>query len=118
VIHGGAQPRGGFEPKGLRLLVMGWSLSAALMGHELASRRLLSFAALDVIVGGLSFCAFVMFIFIVRRDLARVRLREQDADDGHDESLDGGEVISILPHLAPARRRSAAQADKEISSAG
>jgi phosphatidylglycerophosphate synthase len=119
VIHGGAQPRGGFEPKGLRLLVMGWSLSAALMGHELASRRVLSFAALDVIVGGLSFCAFVMFIFIVRRDLARVRLQEQDADeDRDDETLGDGEVISILPHLTPARRRSAAQADKEISSAG
>jgi phosphatidylglycerophosphate synthase len=119
VIHGGAQPHGGFEPKGLRLLVMGWSLFAAFMGHELASRRLLTFVALDVIVGALSICAFVMFIFIVRRDLARVRLREQDANDDSDEEFfDDGEVISMLPRLAPARRRSAAQADKEISSAG
>ena len=66
-----------FEPKGLRLLVLGWSLSAALMGHELASQRVLSFVALDVIVAALSICAFVIFVFIVRKDLARVRLQEK-----------------------------------------
>jgi phosphatidylglycerophosphate synthase len=115
VIHGGKQPSGGFEPKGLRLLVLGWSLSAALMGHELASQRVLSFVALDVIVAALSICAFVIFVFIVRKDLARVRLQENCArDDSDDESLDDGRVISIVPQLAPARR-SPARTDKKIS---
>ena len=116
VIHGGKQPGGGFEPKGLRLLVMGWSLSAALMGHELASQRVLSFAALDVIVAALSICAFVIFVFIVRRDLGRVRLQENRAgDDSDDESLDERQVISLVSQLAPVRRRSTARADKKIS---
>ncbi|KAF0135374.1 MAG: hypothetical protein FD139_3069 [Methylocystaceae bacterium] len=115
VIHGG-KPSGGFEPKGLRLLVLGWSLSAALMGHELASQRVLSFVALDVIVAALSICAFVIFVFIVRKDLARVRLQEKSArDDRDDESSDEGRVISIVPQLAPVRRRSPARPDKKIS---
>ncbi len=115
VIHGGKQRGGGFEPKGLRLLVMGWSLSAALMGHELASQRVLSFAALDVIVAALSMCVFVIFVFIVRRDLGRVRLQENRAgDDSDDESLDERQVISLVSQLAPVRR-STARADKKIS---
>ena len=77
VFHGDEQPSGGLEPKGVRLLVMGWSLSAALIGHELAAQRIRSFATLDVVVGGLSICAFIIFILIVRRDLARVRLQER-----------------------------------------
>ena len=36
VIHGGEQPRRAFEPTGFRLLVIGWSVSAAVMGHEVA----------------------------------------------------------------------------------
>lgn len=116
VIHGGTQPSGGFEPKGLRLLVLGWSFSAALMGHELTTQRVLSFAALDVIVAALSICAFVIFVFIVRRDLALVRLQENSADDDRDaESLDGRQVISLVPQFAPIRRRSSARADKNIS---
>jgi hypothetical protein len=121
VIHGDDQPRGGIEPKGVRLLVMGWSLSAALIGHELAAQRILSFAALDVVVGGLSICAFIAFILIVRRDLGRVRLQELDAADDEtsfdqDEIIsDPGEIISIAPQFAPVRSRSPARSDKKIS---
>lgn len=111
VIHGGQQPRR-FETAGIRLMVIGWSLLAAFMGHELASRRLLSFAALDVIVGGLSLCAFVIFICIVRRDLARVRLKEAGAaEHNDDESSDEGAIVSIIPQLSPARART----NKKIS---
>jgi hypothetical protein len=117
VIHGEEQPRGGFEPKGVWLLVMGWSLSAALIGHALASRRILSFAALDVVVGSLSICAFVIFVFIVRRDLALVRLREHDAagHGGDDSSSDQDELIAIIPNFAPAGRGAPARRDKKIS---
>lgn len=111
VIHGGEQARR-FETAGLRLLVIGWSLSAALMGRELAAQRVFSFAALDVIVGGLSLCAFMIFVFIVRRDLARVRLNETSAaDHGDNEPSDEAAVLSIIPRLSPARVRT----NKKIS---
>lgn len=121
VIHGGEQPSGGFEPKGVRLLVMGWSLFAALIGHELAAQRILSFATLDVVVGGLSICAFIIFILIVRRDLARVRLQELDAADDEtsfdqDKIIsDQGEIISIAQQFAPVRSCSPARSDNKIS---
>ena len=117
VIHGEEQPRSALEPRGVRLLVMGWSLSAALIGHELAAQRILSFAALDVIVGGLSICAFVAFVFIVRRDLARVRLHEHEAANlrSDESSSDEGEIISAVPQFAPTGGRSPAQCDKGIS---
>ncbi|MFO1102066.1 MAG: hypothetical protein U1E20_04070 [Methylocystis sp.] len=128
VIHGDGYPRGGFEPKGVRLLVMGWSLSAALIGHELAAQRILSFAALDVVVGGLSIFAFIVFILIVRRDLALVRLQEQDAADDElsfdqDEmNSDQGEITSdqdenfpIAPQLASVRNGPPARGDRKIS---
>ncbi|MGE0237047.1 CDP-alcohol phosphatidyltransferase family protein [Methylocystis sp.] len=128
VIHGDRQPRVGIEPKGVRLLVMGWSLSAALIGHELASKRILSFAALDVVVGGLSIFAFIVFILIVRRDLALVQLQEQAAA-GDKLSFDQDEIISdqeeiisdqdeifpIAPQLAPVRCGSPARSDQKIS---
>lgn len=121
VIHGDDRPRGGLEPKGMRLLVMGWSLSAALIGHELVTRRILSFVALDVVVGGLSIFAFLIFIMIVRRDLAHVRLREHDlADDesslDQDEiNSDQGEIVAIVQQLAPVRSRSPVRSDTNIS---
>ncbi len=121
VIQGEERPRGGLESRCVRLLVMGWSLSAALIGHELASQRILSFAALDVVVGGLSIFAFVIFILIVHRDLALVRLQEHDAEEdesslGQDEIIaEQGEIISIVPQFAPARSRSPARSDKKIS---
>jgi hypothetical protein len=56
-------------------------------------------AALDVTFAALSICAFVIFIFISRRDLARVRLQENSAgDDSDDESFDDDQIISIVPH--------------------
>ncbi len=121
VIRGEERPRGGLESRCVRLLVMGWSLSAALIGHELASQRVLSFAALDVVVGGLSIFAFVIFILIVHRDLALVRLQEHDAAEdesslGQGEIIaDLGEIISIVPQFAPARSHSPARSDKKIS---
>ncbi|MGD9544856.1 MAG: hypothetical protein AB7F41_06695 [Methylocystis sp.] len=116
VIRGEARPRSAFEPTGFRLLVIGWSISAALMGHELASQRFLSFAALDVIIGGLSICAFVVFIFIVRRDLAQVRLQEHSsAAESREEPSDAGELVSLVPRFAPSGRRPSEQADKKVS---
>ncbi len=117
VIHGEEQPRGGFEPKGVRLLVMAWSLSAALIGDALASQRIFSFAVLDVVVGSLSICAFVFFVFIVRRDLALVRLREHDAADRGDDnsSSDQDDIISIVSHFASAGRGAPARSEKKIS---
>jgi hypothetical protein len=117
VIHGEEQPRGGFQPKGVRLLVMAWSLFAALIGDALASQRIFSFAVLDVVVGSLSICAFVFFVFIVRRDLALVRLRELDAADRGDEdsSSDQDDIISIVSHFASAGRGVPARSEKKIS---
>ncbi len=116
VIHGEEQPRSALEPRGVRLLVMGWSLSAALIGHELALQRILSFAALDVIVAGLAICAFVAFVFIVRRDSARVRLHERDVANRRDESSsDESEIISIVPQLASVHSRSPARCGRKMS---
>ncbi|MGD9656440.1 MAG: hypothetical protein AB7U61_02195 [Methylocystis sp.] len=121
VIHGEEQSRGALETGGVRLLVMGWSLFAALIGHELVSQRILSFAALDVVVGGLSLCAFLIFIMIVRRDLARVRLQEHEfAEDGlsldqAENRSDLGEIASIVPQFAPVRSPSPARSHKKIS---
>lgn len=113
VIHGEERPPDGLEPKGVRLFVMGWSLSAALLGHELASQRILSFAALDVVVGGLSIFAFVVFILIVRRDLALVRLHEHEAANVRSDefSSDEDEIISIVPQCVAAGGRSAGRRD-------
>lgn len=115
VIHGDDRPSGGLEPKGVRLLVMGWSLSAALIGHELVAQRILSFAALDVVVGGLSICAFIVFILIVRRDLARVRLHEAAILRNDESSSDEGEMIAIVPQFAVVRSHAPARRDKKIS---
>ncbi|MBM3552577.1 MAG: hypothetical protein FJX45_12620 [Alphaproteobacteria bacterium] len=103
VIHGEERPPDGLEPKGVRLFVMGWSLSAALLGHELASQRILSFAALDVVVGGLSIFAFVVFILIVRRDLALVRLHEHEAANDRSDEFSSDED-EIIPHSPDGQR--------------
>jgi len=115
VILGDEQLRSTLEPRSGRLVVMGWSLAAASIGHEFVSQRLRSFAALDVIVAGLSICAFVAFVFIVRRDLPRVRLHEAATLRNDEFSLDESEIISIVPQLAAAGGRSPARRDEKIS---
>lgn len=114
VIHGEEQSRGAFDPGGVQLLVMGWSLCAAVTGHQFASQRILSFAALDVVVGGLSICAFLIFIMIVRRDLAHVRLREHGAF-ANEPSVEQSELVSIVPQFASVGGGSPARSDKKFS---
>ncbi len=97
---------GGLGATELRLLVAGWSLFAAWSGPEIARGRLFSFVALDVVVGASSLFAFLVFLFIVRNDLARMRLEEKYADsDGSAERANDGVGLSFLSDAALSARR-------------
>jgi phosphatidylglycerophosphate synthase len=68
---------GGMGATEFRLLVAGWALLAAWMGPGLHDCRILSFAAIDVVVGVLSALTFCGFVWIVRNDLRRLQHEER-----------------------------------------
>lgn len=72
---------GGMGATEFRILVAAWALFAAWFGPGIATGRLLSFVALDVVIGVLSACTFLFFVCIVRNDLARMQRDERRALD-------------------------------------
>jgi len=71
---------GGMGATEFRILVACWALFAAWFGPGITTGRILSFVALDVVIGALSACTFLIFVFIVRNDLARMQRDEHDAE--------------------------------------
>ena len=70
---------GGMGATEFRLLLAGWPILAACIGPEIVNGRIGSLAGLDVVIGALSACTFVLFVVIVRKDLARLQLEEAGA---------------------------------------
>lgn len=70
---------GGMGATEFRILVASWALFAAWFGPGIATGRLFSFVALDVVVGFLAACTFFGFIWIVRNDLSRLQREERAA---------------------------------------
>ncbi|WP_442754237.1 CDP-alcohol phosphatidyltransferase family protein [Methylocystis sp. JAN1] len=70
---------GGMGATEFRILVASWALFAAWLGPGIATGRLFSFIALDVVIGLLSACTFLGFVWIVRNDLSRLQHEERAA---------------------------------------
>ncbi|PWB79687.1 MAG: hypothetical protein C3F11_20105 [Methylocystaceae bacterium] len=68
---------GGLGATEFRILVACWVVFAHWAGPGLIEARILQFAGLDVVIGGLSAVAFVFFVFMVRNDLAQMDAEEQ-----------------------------------------
>ncbi|MCC3245310.1 CDP-alcohol phosphatidyltransferase family protein [Methylocystis sp. WRRC1] len=72
---------GGMGATEFRILVACWALFAGWFGPGITTGRIMSFVALDVVIGALSACTFLIFVFIVRNDLARMQRDELSAED-------------------------------------
>lgn len=70
---------GGMGATEFRILVACWALFAAWIGPGITSGRLMTFVALDVVIGVLSGITFILFVLIVRNDLARLQREERAA---------------------------------------
>lgn len=70
---------GGMGATEFRILVASWAMFAAWLGPGLVSGRVLSFVALDVVIGLLSAFTFFAFVLIVKNDLARLQREEKIA---------------------------------------
>jgi hypothetical protein len=86
---------GGMGATEFRILVACWTLFAYWAGPGLIEAKLLQFARLDVAVGTLSALAFLAFVAMVRKDLARMDAEEEETPP------------SATIHRLPPRRRDA-----------
>lgn len=73
---------GGMGATEFRILVACWSLFAAGVGPVITQGRIGSFAGLDVVIGVMAACTFLIFVFIVRNDLVRLQQEERHAATG------------------------------------
>jgi hypothetical protein len=85
---------GGMGATEFRILVACWALFACWAGPGLVEAKVLQFARLDVAIGTLSALAFLAFVAMVRKDLARM--------DAEEEETPPSATIHRLP---PPRRR-------------
>jgi archaetidylinositol phosphate synthase len=74
---------GGLGATEFRILVALWALFAHWAGPGLIEARVFRFAAVDVAIGALSAATFVMFMFMVRGDLARMEAEDDEREPVH-----------------------------------
>jgi archaetidylinositol phosphate synthase len=71
---------GGLGATEFRIMVAVWPLFVEVVGPGVVGGRIFDHAGIDVVIGFLSICTYVIFIYLVRRDL--VRLDAEEKRDG------------------------------------
>ncbi len=93
---------GGLGATEFRLLVAGWALLAALIGPGVQTDAAFGVAILDIVIGLLSLCTFVGFIWIVRNDLARLQREERRLVVENDVEPAAGAISNVGPTFTDA----------------
>ena len=87
---------GGMGATEFRILVACWALFASWIGPGITSGRLMTFVALDVVIGVLSAITFGLFVLIVRNDLARLQREESAARLAAPEAVAPAEETTLF----------------------
>jgi archaetidylinositol phosphate synthase len=69
---------GGLGATEFRILIAAWAIFAEFAGPSFVQGRIMGFAGLDVVIGGLSACSYVFFIFMVRSDVTLAACEDEE----------------------------------------
>jgi archaetidylinositol phosphate synthase len=69
---------GGLGATEFRILIAAWAIFAEIAGPSFVLGRIYGYAGLDVVIGALSACTYVFFIYMVRNDITLAASEEEE----------------------------------------